>query len=128
MSWTQLLFSVNGRIDRSVFWLKFVVPALAIQIVLATVDNIIGTVSDDAGIGLLSGLFSLALIWPGIAVSVKRLHDRNRSGWFYLLILIPIAGPIWYLIDVGCLGGTAGANRFGPDPLGRESESEAAPA
>lgn len=128
MSWTQLLFSVNGRINRATFWLKFAVPVVVIQIVLSILDGVIGTYSVEAGMGVLSGIFTLAVIWPGIAVSVKRLHDRNRSGWFYLLILIPLVGAIWYLIDVGCLAGTRGPNRFGPDPLGQEAEAEAVAA
>ena len=125
MSWTQLLFSIDGRINRATFWLKFTLPALVITIVLGAVDTILGTYGEESGMGVFSGIFALALIWPNIAVSVKRLHDRNRSGWFYLLILIPVVGPIWYLIDAGCLAGTKGSNRFGPDPLGEESETEA---
>ncbi|MBF0560714.1 MAG: DUF805 domain-containing protein [Alphaproteobacteria bacterium] len=55
--------------------------------------------------------------WMGLCVTIKRYHDRNKSGWWILIQLVPLVGPIWYLIDVGFLRGTSGDNRFGPDPL-----------
>jgi len=52
----------------------------------------------------------------GIAMVIKRLHDRDRSGWFALIFLIPIVGAIWLFVEVICLAGTTGTNRFGLDP------------
>jgi len=49
---------------------------------------------------------------------VKRYHDRDKSGWWILILFIPLVGFIWFLIELGCLPGTPGPNRFGPDPLG----------
>jgi len=69
------------------------------------------------GAQMLSMIISIIFIWPTLALAVKRLHDRNRSGWFSLIVLIPIIGPIWYLIEVGFLRGTIGPNRFGDDPV-----------
>jgi uncharacterized membrane protein YhaH (DUF805 family) len=64
---------------------------------------------------LLSDVFGLATLLPGIAVVVRRLHDTDRSGWWYLLILIPLVGII--ILIVWCAGrGTPGDNRFGPAP------------
>lgn len=79
-----------------------------------------------AGAGLL-GLFTLAIIVPAIAVTVRRLHDRDMSGWWYLGVVI--LGQIPYLgglINLGflvlmALPGTPGPNRFGPDPKGGDS-------
>jgi uncharacterized membrane protein YhaH (DUF805 family) len=59
----------------------------------------------------------LAVIVPGFAGLAKRCHDRDRSGWFQLISLIPLIGSIWLLVEVGFLRGTPGPNRFGPDPL-----------
>jgi uncharacterized membrane protein YhaH (DUF805 family) len=59
----------------------------------------------------------LGLFIPSIAVGVRRLHDIDRSGWWWLLWFVPIVGWIIMLIWV-CSGGTAGMNRFGRDPLG----------
>ncbi len=65
----------------------------------------------------LVGLFFLPLYWIGLAVTVKRSHDRDKSGWWILIALIPLIGAIWFLIEFGFLRGTPGPNRFGPDPL-----------
>ena len=68
-------------------------------------------------VALVFVVFLFGMILPGLAVSVRRLHDLNQSGWFYLLVLIPGLGAlglaIWF-----CFRGTQGDNRFGPDPLG----------
>jgi uncharacterized membrane protein YhaH (DUF805 family) len=65
--------------------------------------------------GMVHNLFSLVSLIPGLAVSVRRLHDQDRSGWLLLLGLIPFLG--WFaLLVFMCLDGTHGANRFGPDP------------
>ena len=68
---------------------------------------------------LLYGLVALGLIIPGIAVTVRRLHDTDRSGWFVLLALIPLVGAILLLVFY-CTEGTRGPNRFGPDPKADE--------
>jgi uncharacterized membrane protein YhaH (DUF805 family) len=68
--------------------------------------------------GLVAGLLvGLVGIWVGIAAGAKRCHDRDRTGWFQLIVLIPIIGAIWLLIELGFLKGSEGENRFGPDPL-----------
>jgi uncharacterized membrane protein YhaH (DUF805 family) len=55
-------------------------------------------------------------LWISIVGGAKRCHDRDRSGWFQLIVLIPILGALWLLVELGFLRGTIGANRFGPDP------------
>jgi len=54
-----------------------------------------------------------------LCVHIKRCHDRDQSGWWVLLLLIPVIGFIWAIINLGILEGTRGPNRFGPDPLGQ---------
>lgn len=62
-------------------------------------------------------------IWAGLGLAVKRFHDRDKSGWWILIQLIPLVGAIWYIVETGFLPGTPGTNRFGPDPLlGSRSE------
>ncbi|MCJ2034009.1 DUF805 domain-containing protein [Methylobacterium sp. J-068] len=127
----QLLFSIEGRIPRSQFWLAmliFVGVSAAVGGVGYLLGALIpGTVSPDGTMSVtgLAAIPYLALslgymvfnIWAGICVSAKRCHDRGRSGWFMLVQLIPLIGGIWYLIEVCCLRGTPGPNRYGPDPL-----------
>jgi uncharacterized membrane protein YhaH (DUF805 family) len=67
-------------------------------------------------IQLIFTLISLALLLPSISVSVRRLHDRDKSGWWYFFPIVPVIGPIMVLIWF-CQRGTNGGNRFGPDPL-----------
>ncbi|HSK59168.1 MAG TPA: DUF805 domain-containing protein [Actinomycetospora sp.] len=111
----------NGRARRTEFWMFVLFNAIA-WVVLALVDVLIGTASFTTsgtgfqfGGGLLSGLYSLAVLIPSLAVTVRRFHDQDKSGWFILLGLIPIVGGIILLVFM-CIEGTRGANRFGPDP------------
>lgn len=113
--------SFEGRIGRATYWLKFFVPYLVISILLNIVDAVAGLTIDDGmgggGIGILSTIFGLIAIWFSLAAGAKRCHDRDRSGWFQAIALIPIIGWIWLLIEIGFLKGTEGENRFGSDPL-----------
>ena len=69
------------------------------------------------GLGLLS-LWILGTLIPGIAVTVRRFHDQDKSGWMYCLSFIPYVGGL-ILIVFMCFDGTPGSNRYGPDPKGR---------
>jgi uncharacterized membrane protein YhaH (DUF805 family) len=111
MDLMQLLFSFNGRISRQPFWL-FVLAVFVVQVVLVLLVDPEGSL----GVTVL-GLFSLLVIWPSLAVQVKRWHDRDKSGWWVLINFVPIIGPLWALIENGFLRGTEGPNRFGEDPL-----------
>jgi uncharacterized membrane protein YhaH (DUF805 family) len=119
--WKWLLLSIDGRIPRSTYWLKFILPVFVLGIVANLLDNVLGTGGPTGYGGLISGLFGLAMLWPYIATGVKRLHDRNQSGWWMLILLIPVVGFFFWLINMGILKGTTGPNRFGPDPLGGAS-------
>ena len=119
--WKWLLLSIEGRIPRSTYLLKFVLPVFVLGVVASLLDNALGLVSPEGYGGPIGGIFGLLMIWPSIATGVKRLHDRNQSGWLYLILLIPVVNIIFWLINMAILKGTTGANRFGPDPLGGAS-------
>jgi uncharacterized membrane protein YhaH (DUF805 family) len=101
----------DGRAHRTEFWM-FVLVNLIISILLGLLDNIIGT---GTGVGLLQGLYGLAVIIPSLAVGARRLHDTNRSGWWQLLLLIPLVGVI-VLIVFWAQEGEKATNQHGPDP------------
>jgi uncharacterized membrane protein YhaH (DUF805 family) len=116
LNFQQFYFSAQGRVNRKQWWLRLILPILIIILVLSFVDGVIGTYNPDTGFGILSGLFALASLIPAILVDIKRWHDRDKSGWWMLIALIPIIGSIWLLIELGFLAGTPGPNRFGPPP------------
>ncbi len=66
---------------------------------------------------ILVGIVSLILLVPNLAIAIKRWHDRDKSGWWILIALIPIIGWIWALVETGFLAGTPGPNRFGPPQM-----------
>jgi uncharacterized membrane protein YhaH (DUF805 family) len=159
----QFYFSLNGRISRSQYWLRFVVPYIVIYFMLEIIGAIAGPGSNlYIAISITIFIFSLAMFWPSIAILVKRIHDRNKSGWWALFLYVPTfvftvlllvwvgaaivavaAGEtdaalpslgglgilvivlgvmvlgidIWFFVEFGCLRGTIGSNRFGPDPV-----------
>ncbi len=104
----------SGRSRRSEFW-YFVLFYLIIFFVLAMVDGFTGSFNEDSGVGLLSGLFTLGLLVPNLAVTVRRLHDTDRSGWWVLISFVPLVGQIVLIVFLAQNGQT-GDNRFGPDP------------
>ena len=107
----------SGRARRKEYWM-FVLINVIISFILSILDRIIGTQS-ATGFGLLSGIYSLAVLLPSLGVMVRRLHDTNRSGWWILLGLIPLVGGIT-LIVFTALEGTLGDNKYGPDPKAAE--------
>jgi uncharacterized membrane protein YhaH (DUF805 family) len=149
MNLTELLFSFTGRIKRLHWWIANIVTLG----VAALADILI-----DFGAEATTGLFLVAALvvsvidlWIAFALATKRLHDRDRTGWwlavqfllaalgligFLVVVLVPgmqesefyvpavilgagaIGVSLWLFIEMGFLKGTAGTNRFGPDPLG----------
>ena len=104
----------SGRAARSEYW-YWVLFIFLLQIVAWLIDmTLFGF--NTTGVNPIGVIVSLATLLPGIALSVRRLHDVDRLGWWVLLGLIPVVGWI-VLIYWACLRGTVGANRFGPDPL-----------
>jgi uncharacterized membrane protein YhaH (DUF805 family) len=150
MDWTTLLFSFRGRINRGKYWLAVLIYVVVWVVFIVggliwlggmNIDNLFSL----AGAGLLIWLIAIILLiagtWSGLAVGVKRLHDRDKSGWWVLLFwfgpsllgswpaatsnsgglilsLVAAAIAIWAFVELGCLRGTPGPNLYGPDPLG----------
>jgi uncharacterized membrane protein YhaH (DUF805 family) len=104
----------GGRARRKEYW-YFVLFNLLASIILGVVDGITGTYSEDAGLGLLGGIYALAVFIPSIAVAMRRLHDTGRSGWWLLLALIPILGFLVLLVFM-LLDSEPGDNQYGPNP------------
>ena len=105
----------SGRSRRMEFWM-FVVLNIIVNVIASVVDSILGMSGMVAGLyGPLTLLAMLVLLIPGIAVSIRRLHDQDKSGWFVLLAFIPILGGLVLLVFM-FLEGTKGGNKFGPDP------------
>jgi uncharacterized membrane protein YhaH (DUF805 family) len=88
-----------------------------IILVLNVIDLSAGLYAETAEIGLLSGLYSLAVLVPSIAVGVRRLHDTDRTGWWLLIALIPVFGVIVLFVFM-VLDSSTGDNQYGPYPKG----------
>lgn len=116
----------EGRARRKEFWF-FVLFNFLAMLALSIIDAVTGAYSEELGIGLLSGLYALAVFIPSIAVTVRRLHDTDRSGWWILLSFIPLIGAIVLLV-FEVLDSTPGDNRFGPNPKGVPGPGAVAPA
>lgn len=112
----------SGRACRSEFW-YWVLFVIVVSIGLTVLDRL---VFSQILWSPLSTVFSLAVILPGIAVHVRRLHDIDRSGWWFLIVLVPIIG--WILLLIWEVAkGTEGDNRFGADPLADGAADTAPP-
>ena len=97
----------NGRASRQEYWM-FNLFNFIFTIVVGFIDVFLS-------LGFLSLLYVLAILIPGLAVFVRRLHDVNKSGWWFFIIFIPIIGAIWMLILL-CTDGNPGENSYGPSP------------
>jgi uncharacterized membrane protein YhaH (DUF805 family) len=118
----QFYFSPHGRISRSQFWLKAFLPIWGIWVILYIPFISLSLSGNSAGaaiFGVLFVIYTLAAIWPWIAIHIKRVHDRDWPWPFILLYLVPIVS-LWPLIEVWFLRGTIGTNRFGADPVPRQ--------
>jgi uncharacterized membrane protein YhaH (DUF805 family) len=104
----------GGRARRKEYW-YFVLFNIIIIIVLTFIDVMTGTYNQQANIGLLSGIYILVVLIPGIGVAVRRLHDTDRSGWWLLIGLIPLIGGIVLLVFM-LQDSKPGANQYGSNP------------
>jgi uncharacterized membrane protein YhaH (DUF805 family) len=142
MDWAHLFFNFNGRINRSKYWLAMLVYG-GIYIVLA----LLGYVTDQSAIyQAINGMLNIVIFISSLAVGVKRLHDRSKSGWYLVLFYIvpgllvtaaivigilmedymmiasvlglaAFAIGVWAFVEMGCLRGSIGPNQYGPDPI-----------
>ncbi|MEZ5303365.1 MAG: DUF805 domain-containing protein [Verrucomicrobiales bacterium] len=140
---TKVLFSLQGRIPRSTFWIWLLILCVIVGIVSTivlmgmigavaataqgNVDSATGQLTQEAQAGTVAAagggilvlcLVTLAAMWPSIALYAKRYHDINKSAWWICIGFVPLIGAIWMLIECGFMEGTKGPNQFGEDPLG----------
>ncbi len=108
----RIFLDPRGRVGRATFWLYGVGALLGFAVLGHMLLGIARVRQETA-----DHLVNVLLFWPVIATSAKRWHDRDKSGWWVLVMLVPVVGWIWALVQNGCLRGTRGPNRFGPDPL-----------
>jgi uncharacterized membrane protein YhaH (DUF805 family) len=99
----------QGRASRSAFW-WWVLFQFIVELVAAVLDYAIFN-----NLGVFYGLTALALLLPSLSVSIRRLHDTDRSGWWLLIYLIPIIGFIVLLVFF-LTDSDSGPNRYGPGP------------
>lgn len=100
----------SGRAQRAEFWFYALFNAIILFVLelLAKSDAL-------SAFRFLAAIYALAVFIPGVAVTVRRLHDTSRTGWWALLPLIPVIGPIVLLVFM-CLDSTPGGNDYGPNP------------
>ena len=101
----------SGRARRSEFWFVY--------LFIFIVNTILGIVcmKSQTALYICSGVFSLAILVPSIALAIRRMHDINKSGWWILIVLVPFIGQIWYII-LCCIDSQPGSNQWGPNPKG----------
>jgi uncharacterized membrane protein YhaH (DUF805 family) len=145
MDWGHLFFTFNGRINRSTYWLTWLVFAAIYLFFYFAAD-----LTESSALNAISGMITIVIFISLLAVGVKRLHDRNKSGWYLALFyvvpatlgtaamviatfledyavvagvlgLAALAIGVWAFVELGCLRGTVGANQYGPDPLAAPS-------
>ena len=107
----------SGRASRSEYW-WFYLLIIIVYAVAMIVDSVIGTDQAFGPYGIVMAISMLALLIPSLAAAVRRLHDTDRSGWWLLIVLIPLIGVIVLLVFF-VSGGTAGPNKYGEDPHGQ---------
>ncbi|MDI3470769.1 MAG: putative membrane protein [Pseudolabrys sp.] len=135
----ELLTTYQGRINRARYWIA-VLCFVCVAIALAILGFILAILGSVGGILLIviSVVVYIAMIIAGIFVGIKRLHDREKSGWWLLLFMLApsvlmalghmiglgivfslaaFAISIWAFVELGCLRGTVGPNPYGADPL-----------
>jgi uncharacterized membrane protein YhaH (DUF805 family) len=103
----------SGRAVRSEYWYWTLFAAI-VAIVFGAIDEWLYPGDQMGAFSVVDIIVSLALLLPGIAVSVRRLHDIDRTGWWLLLGFTIIGGLV--LLYWACVRGTSGPNRFGPEP------------
>ena len=109
----QHYFDFRSRSTRAEYWWWFLFAVLAVMI-LNNVDRMIGTWDAESGFGLISGVFFLVILIPGLALGARRLHDINKSGWWQLISLVYFL--IIILLWWAAKPSDDGTNKHGPDP------------
>ncbi len=105
----------SGRARRKEYWMFFLFYVI-FNIILSILDGVLGLKGHGQyNVGVLNSIYGLVLLIPSLAIAVRRLHDTDRSGWWLLIILVPIVGAIVFIVFL-CLDSTPGSNKYGPNP------------
>ena len=104
----------SGRARRKEYWM-FTLFNIIFAVIAIVLDNVLGLAIKEVGYGPIYLIYILATLLPGLAVSVRRLHDTNKSGLYLLLAFIPCVGGIILLVFMATEG-DAGDNQYGPNP------------
>ena len=102
-----LFTSPEGRINRKQWWI-----GVGGLLIIGFISSLL--FGQD---GLVPFAIAVLIMVAGIMLHIKRCHDRDKSGWWCLILIIPFAGTIWAIIDLCILEGTQGDNQYGPDPV-----------
>lgn len=108
----------EGRARRKEYWF-FIFFNVLISMALGIIDRLMGNFDPGTGLGILSGIYALGVMIPGIAVSVRRLHDTGRSGWWLLITFVPLIGAIVFLYFM-VLDSNPERNEYGSSPKDTE--------
>ena len=126
---TQLLFSFDGRIRRMHYWLG-AIGAGVVYGVGAGIAMMLANMLGRGGLGIIGlalyFVILVAAVWTGLALQIKRWHDRDKSWVWIFISFIPAIGAIWALVECGFLDGTPGPNKYGPSPKGIQGPAVAA--
>jgi uncharacterized membrane protein YhaH (DUF805 family) len=129
----DLLFGFSGRIGRAKWWLAEFSVLVVWAVIIAAFAGIVELVDPSAEYGpgeLSNGGLSLGIaiatgtlmsVWINVAATVKRFHDRDKSGFWFFIVFVPFIGPVWQIVECGLLPGDPSANRFGPPSGGGRS-------
>ncbi|MBF0094089.1 MAG: DUF805 domain-containing protein [Alphaproteobacteria bacterium] len=125
------LFSFRGRAPRRDYWI-FTLVMFVLMVVGVLADSALAETDsalseDEEVFPVVTMIILLVMTWPGLAMTCRRWHDRDKSGWWMLISLVPLIGPLWALIENGFLAGSPGDNRFGPPPYGSAPPLSASP-
>ena len=104
----------EGRAGRKEYWF-FILFNILISMALGYVDWLTGNINPETGLGILSGIYALGVMIPGMAVSVRRLHDTGRSGWWLLITFVPVIGAIVFIYFM-VLDSKPEINEYGASP------------
>lgn len=106
----------SGRARRQEYWLFFLFNLIA-SIIINVIGGVLAGATGVEAFAYLGAIYSLAVLIPGFAVFCRRMHDTGRSGWWWLIGLIPFVGVIVLLVFC-CLDSQPGENQYGPNPKG----------
>ncbi|MEI7954533.1 MAG: DUF805 domain-containing protein [Verrucomicrobiota bacterium] len=115
LTWTQILWSFEGRIPRRSYWAGIGIW-IGVFMVMGVFFPLLFRFSEPILFLVLLLPLMVLFIWSSLALQIKRWHDRNKPGVMVLINLIPYVGGIWTFVECGCLRGTEGHNSYGSDP------------